>query len=118
MDHRLTFLSSPPVTMTPLDLRPILRQLTADWCALNSCGKGWIGTGDGRASGWRSSSLARWQGAERRVAARDAAATSAGADLQAVRAVHHGAGGPSTDTQRASTSARGPRAAQSERADI
>ena len=50
--------------------------------------------------------------------ARDAAATSAGADLQAVRAFHHGAGGPSTDTQRASTSARGPRAAQSERADI
>ena len=34
--HRLTFLSSPPVTSTPHDLRPILTQFTLGECARNS----------------------------------------------------------------------------------
>ena len=34
--HMLTFLSSPPVTMTPADLRPMRRQLTVPACAGNS----------------------------------------------------------------------------------
>lgn len=36
MAHTLTFLSSPPVTMTPDDLRPILRQFTLLAWATNS----------------------------------------------------------------------------------
>ena len=37
MAHMFTFLSSPPVTITPEDLRPIFRQFTAEVCAANSC---------------------------------------------------------------------------------
>jgi hypothetical protein len=36
MAHMLTFLSSPPVTMTPLERRPIFTQFTVDACAANS----------------------------------------------------------------------------------
>ena len=35
-DHTLTFLSSPPVTMTEPDLRPICMQFTVAPCATNS----------------------------------------------------------------------------------
>jgi hypothetical protein len=36
MAHTLTFLSSPPVTMTEPDLRPICKQLTSAPCATKS----------------------------------------------------------------------------------
>mmetsp|Transcript_9335 Transcript_9335/g.24029 ORF Transcript_9335/g.24029 Transcript_9335/m.24029 type:complete len:205 (-) Transcript_9335:18-632(-) len=37
MAHTLTFRSSPPVTSTPEDLRPIFRQFTLEEWATNSC---------------------------------------------------------------------------------
>jgi hypothetical protein len=105
MDHRLTFLSSPPVTMTPLDLRPILRQLTADWCALNSCGD------DGTDGGWGSGilflAIARVPnaGPEHGKSQR----RDRGTDLQAIRAFHHGATRPSAAYGRESMGAQASR---------
>ena len=62
--NRFTRLSSPPVTITPADLRPIFKQFTADSCAGNSWGdrakrrggsgrgvSGWDGDGESRERG-------------------------------------------------------------------
>ena len=38
MAHMLTFLSSPPVTMTRPEVGPSARQLTLELCATNSSG--------------------------------------------------------------------------------